>query len=87
MKALNLKDLCFELDEEYGMKESVCGDLCEIEEDAQKALEAVSDDETRNSIDIETGRLCLAYQYKGFLLGVIAARKNSRAMNQIEKML
>ena len=71
---MNFKDLYFEFNEKHGNGSKISGELTIINSEIDKLIAAyVSDREQKFNLDINIGRLCVASEYKGFLLGLVAA--------------
>lgn len=84
---MDLKDDYLKINNEYWNLPEVYGNIPEIEDEIEERMEAVPDLIARAALDIDIGRLCVASEYKGFILGLIAAHKNADICRQIASMI
>ncbi len=78
MKKNILKDTYFDYNMRCGMDIAKNCDLASAETSLDNLISQIPDDKEREQMDSAAGILCTESEYKGFLLGLLAASQNSK---------
>lgn len=83
MKKDFLKDVYFDYNEKYGVDIAQHGNLQEAEKELDYLISGITDFDLQSRLDDASGILSIESEYKGFLLGLLAAAKDKKLCSLI----
>lgn len=78
MKKDFLKDVYFDYNEKHGVDIARHGNLQEAEKELDSLISGITDFDLQSRLDVSSGILSMESEYKGFLLGLLAAAEDKK---------